>query len=55
MRSSGAGFKGHEWKPFVGIGYGMRGESTNAQMTGNGIDFRVRIPVHQRLKMEVRP
>lgn len=41
--------------PFIGVGYGgFRGDNTSAMLTDKGIDFRQRVPVHRRLKLEVR-
>ena len=50
-----AGLKGRGWHPFLGIGYGLRTDTTLAQLTSEGIDFRVRAPLHRHLKFDVRP
>lgn len=49
------GLKGRGWHPFLGIGYGLRTDTTLAQLTSEGIDFRVRAPLHRHLKFDVRP
>lgn len=52
-----SGLLDRQFSPFIGLSYNMGGgQNSVAQLTsGNGVDFRTRVPLSRRFQMEVRP
>lgn len=46
------GFKGEPWRPFFGVAYNLGG-SNDTRLTADGIDFKQRVPLAKRLRLEV--